>query len=88
MRAHVRKWGNSLALRLPRTLAADANLEDGSPVELTLDRGRLVAAPVRETRVALRAPRHHRAGARHTRRAARLRAGVRRRSGSRFATIR
>jgi len=47
MRAHVRKWGNSLALRLPRTLAADANLEDGSPVELTLDRGRLVAAPPR-----------------------------------------
>ena len=54
MRTHVRKWGNSLALRLPRTLAADAGLEEGSAVDLTLDRGRLVAAPVRETRVALR----------------------------------
>jgi antitoxin MazE len=47
MRAHVRKWGNSLALRIPRTFAADANLEDGTAVELTVADGRLVAAPVR-----------------------------------------
>jgi antitoxin MazE len=47
MRAYVRKWGNSLALRIPKTFAADAQLDDGTAVELTVADGRLIAAPVR-----------------------------------------
>ncbi len=47
MRAHIRKWGNSLALRIPKAFAADANFGEGTPVELTLVDGRLIAAPVR-----------------------------------------
>ena len=54
MRAHIRKWGNSLALRIPKAFAADANFGDGTPVELTLVDGRLIAAPVRAPRVSLR----------------------------------
>lgn len=54
MRAHIRKWGNSLALRIPKAFAADANFGDGTPVELTLVDGRLIAAPVRAPGVSLR----------------------------------
>ena len=37
MRVVVRKWGNSLALRLPRDLAKDLGLDEGSPVEMRSD---------------------------------------------------
>lgn len=54
MRAHIRKWGNSLALRIPKAFAADANFGEGTPVELTLVDGRLIAAPVRAPHISLR----------------------------------
>lgn len=46
MRTTVRKWGNSLALRIPSGLAADAHLHDGVEVDVTIKVGRLVVAPV------------------------------------------
>ena len=46
MRATISKWGNSLGLRIPRGLAEDAGLTEGSVVELRVEDGRLVAEPV------------------------------------------
>ena len=46
MKATVCKWGNSLGLRIPRGLAEDAGLTEGSVVELRLEDGRIVAEPV------------------------------------------
>lgn len=46
MRATICKWGNSLGLRIPRGLAEDAGLAEGSVVELRLEDGRIVAEPV------------------------------------------
>lgn len=46
MRAHIQKWGNSLALRIPRTYAREANMHQGSTVNLTLSRGKLIMTPV------------------------------------------
>jgi antitoxin MazE len=46
MRATVRKWGNSLALRIPRGLAEDARLSDGAEVDIAVQQGRLVIEPV------------------------------------------
>jgi antitoxin MazE len=46
MRARVQRWGNSLALRIPKAFAAETALESGSEVELTLDGGRLVVTPI------------------------------------------
>ena len=46
MRATVSKWGNSLGLRIPRGLAQDAGLAEGSVVELRVEDGRLIAEPV------------------------------------------
>ncbi len=53
MRASVQRWGNSLAIRIPKALAQDTRLGQGSEVEVTLERGRLVVAPVREPRYSL-----------------------------------
>lgn len=46
MRVTVRKWGNSLAVRLPRTLASDCGLSDGSLAELRLAGGKVILAPM------------------------------------------
>lgn len=37
MRPHVQKWGNSLAVRIPSTLAREAGLESGTPVDLRIN---------------------------------------------------
>ena len=34
--AQLAKWGNSLALRIPKTLAQDAQLREGEPVTVTV----------------------------------------------------
>jgi antitoxin MazE len=48
MQLAIAKWGNSLALRLPRNVARDANLEVGVPVELSVKDGSVVVTPVRK----------------------------------------
>ena len=48
MQTRVQKWGNSLALRIPKSFAAEAGLKADAPVELSLVKGKLVierAAP-------------------------------------------
>ena len=45
MRTRIRKWGNSLALRIPKPLAAEAGLEQDAAVELSLVDGKLVISP-------------------------------------------
>ncbi len=42
----MRKWGNSLALRIPTSFAAEARLAEDTPVELSLVDGRLVIQPL------------------------------------------
>lgn len=49
MRAAVRQWGNSLALRIPKALAERSCLAEGTEVELALEGGRLVVTPVAPT---------------------------------------
>lgn len=46
MRTRVRKWGNSLGVRIPSGLAAEAHLDDGAEVEVTVRDGQLVIVPV------------------------------------------
>ncbi len=49
MKTRIRKWGNSLALRIPKSFAADTLLEADSEVQLSLVEGKLVIAPVDHT---------------------------------------
>ena len=46
MRTKVRRWGNSLGVRLPREVAQAARVRDGSDVELTVRGGSVVVRPV------------------------------------------
>lgn len=45
MTATVQKWGNSLALRIPRTVAKDIRLQQGSLVEISASNGKLLVSP-------------------------------------------
>lgn len=48
MQTVIKKWGNSLALRLPQRLASDLRLEDGSTVSLAVEDRALVVRPARK----------------------------------------
>ncbi len=50
MRAKIQKWGNSLAVRIPKVFALDAQLENNSVVEVLLVDGRIVIKPIRSPR--------------------------------------
>ena len=41
MKLKVQKWGNSLALRIPKAFAIEANIASGSTVEMSLTNGEL-----------------------------------------------
>ncbi len=42
----VKKWGNSLAVRIPKPLATEVGIEQNTQVEVSLVDGKLVVAPV------------------------------------------
>jgi len=50
MRTKIQKWGNSLALRIPKSFAEEAEVEAGSRVDLSVTDGQLVIRPVRSPR--------------------------------------
>lgn len=54
MRVQVQKWGNSLALRIPKPFAEDAEVREGTLLDLSVTDGKLVAVPIRRRRVTLR----------------------------------
>lgn len=53
MKLKVRKWGNSLALRIPKALAIEANVASGSTVEMSLSNGELKIKPVEDQEYSL-----------------------------------
>jgi len=50
VKKRVAKWGNSLAIRIPKAFAVQIGLEEDSPVELSLDNGELVVTPTRKAK--------------------------------------
>ena len=46
MLTKIQKWGNSLALRIPKAFAVDAQLENDSFVEISIVEGQIVITPV------------------------------------------
>lgn len=46
MLTKVQKWGNSLALRIPKAFAVEALLENNSFVEISLAKGKIIITPV------------------------------------------
>lgn len=46
MLTKVQKWGNSLALRIPKAFAVEAQLENDSLVEISIVKGKIIVTPV------------------------------------------
>lgn len=47
MKVQVQKWGNSLALRIPKSFAVETHIEEGSTVEMTLAKDGLLMKPTK-----------------------------------------
>jgi antitoxin MazE len=48
VKSKVQKWGNSLALRIPKSFAEEARVKYGSEVDLQVKDGTLVISPIKE----------------------------------------
>jgi len=53
MKARIQKWGNSLALRIPKPFAEESNLHEDSPVEISVRSGKLVVVAIEEPQLSL-----------------------------------
>lgn len=53
MKVQIQKWGNSLALRIPKSFAVESKIEQGSTVEVSLESGKIIVFPVAEPEFSL-----------------------------------
>lgn len=56
MQAKIQQWGNSLGLRIPRSIAAEARVGEETTVDLSMENGQLLVRPLRARWYALAAP--------------------------------
>ena len=54
MHVRVQKWGNSLAVRIPKPLAQDAEVKEGTVLNLAFSDGKVVATAVQKRKLSLR----------------------------------
>jgi antitoxin MazE len=54
MQARIQKWGNSLAIRIPKTLATEAHLGQEEVVDLAVEKGKLIIAPIKSQKYSLK----------------------------------
>ena len=54
MHVRVRKWGNSLAIRIPKPLAEDSEVKEGTVLNLAISEGKVVATPIQKKRISLK----------------------------------
>jgi len=53
MQARVQRWGNSLAIRIPKPFASEIGLEQNSLVTISISEGKLLLEPVVEPKYTL-----------------------------------
>lgn len=53
MTTRVQKWGNSLAVRIPKSFAIEAGMTEDCPVEVSLSEGRIVISPMNPPKYSL-----------------------------------
>ncbi len=46
MRVKIQKWGNSFALRIPKSFANQTSIKLGSSVDLSIQEGKLIIEPI------------------------------------------
>jgi antitoxin MazE len=45
MKATILKWGNSLAIRIPKNISKDTMVSEGSDIDITVENGKIVVSP-------------------------------------------
>ena len=53
MKVQIQKWGNSLALRIPKSFAVESKIKQGSSVEVSLESGKIIVFPIIEQEISL-----------------------------------
>ena len=53
MRTKIKKWGNSLALRIPKSFALNANLRQDELVDISIDKEKIIITPIGEKEYSL-----------------------------------
>jgi len=53
MQTTIKKWGNSLALRIPKLFAINANLKIDKTVDISIDKGSIIITPIDEKEYSL-----------------------------------
>lgn len=53
MKTRIQKWGNSLALRIPKSFAQEIHLEQGTMVDVSLQEGVLRVPPLTPSPITL-----------------------------------
>ena len=53
MKVQIQKWGNSLALRIPKAFAVESNVTGGSTVDVSMENGSIVVKPIAENEYTL-----------------------------------
>lgn len=51
MNQTAQKWGNSLACRLPKALAAQAHIEEGTPLSMRVEGEEIIISKARPRRI-------------------------------------
>jgi len=45
MKATIKKWGNSLAIRIPKNITKDTRVSEGSNIDIMVENGNIVLSP-------------------------------------------
>lgn len=53
MQTQIKKWGNSLAVHIPKVYAEQMGFYPNSPVNITIVNGKLIIEPVHEPKLTL-----------------------------------
>ena len=54
MQTKVQKWGNSLALRIPKSFALNMNIKQNELIDLSIGDGKLIITPITEKEYSLK----------------------------------
>lgn len=53
MQGRIQKWGNSLALRIPKSFAEEVGIARDVPVDVSLADGKIIVEPVKRSVITL-----------------------------------
>ena len=53
MQIKIQKWGNSLALRIPKSFALNVNIKQNELVDLSIDKGKIIITPIAQKECSL-----------------------------------